>query len=604
MNLGRVFRFALVFAAVAGVWLLATGTASAAPSPPFVQCPPVGFDTSCRILIYINDSGAQILTDASQGPYEGDEDSLIGVFNDTTSTSISSIPVTSSSAVFGFDGDGICVTPNPTSGKPGLNCSANTTDTTGYGGPRSYFTNINGAKTAGTVNFTTPLAPGQSTFFSLELDITGASINIISATGVPISAVEGSAFNGQVATLHATDTSAPASQFTASIAWGDGSPASAGSVAGGGGTFTVSGSHTYTEEGTYTATVTITDTSNGNTTTVQDPVTVADAALTAGALTTSTAGVEGVTPTTAAFTFTDANSFATGADFSATCDWGDGTTSSGSVSGGPGSGPYTADCGSHQYTEEGTYAVTVAVTDDGGSSTSASGAASVADALLTSACAALPNSLQSFSGNTATFNDANPSGTLADFTATITWGDGSSSTGTVSGGPGTATYTVSGSHAYLTTGVFTITTAVADDGGSKTTATCSVVVFAFAPGGGAFVIGDGNRGVDTAVTFWGAQWWTRNSLSGGSAPAAFKGFAQNPPVPACGTPWSTAPGNSTPPPAGSLPAYMAVIVASSITQSGSTISGDTMHIVIVKTNAGYAPNPGHAGTGTVVAQLC
>jgi hypothetical protein len=47
-----------------------------------------------------------------------------------------------------------------------------------------------------------------------------------------------------------------------------------------------------------------------------------------------------------------------------------------------------------------------------------------------------------------------------------------------------------------------------------------------------------------------------------------------------------------------------VIVASSISQSGSTISGNTVHMVIVQTNPGYAPNPGHAGTGTVVAQIC
>ena len=75
-------------------------------------------------------------------------------------------------------------------------------------------------------------------------------------------------------------------------------------------------------------------------------------------------------------------------------------------------------------------------------------------------------------------------------------------------------------------------------------------------------------------------------------------------MPSCGTGWSTDPGNSAPPPAGPLPAYMAVIVASKITKSGSQISGDTAHIVIVKTNPGYDANPGHAGTGTVVATIC
>jgi hypothetical protein len=49
---------------------------------------------------------------------------------------------------------------------------------------------------------------------------------------------------------------------------------------------------------------------------------------------------------------------------------------------------------------------------------------------------------------------------------------------------------------------------------------------------------------------------------------------------------------------------MAVVVPSTVTQSGSTISGNSVHIEIVKTNPGYAPDPGHPGTGTIVAQLC
>ena len=122
--------------------------------------------------------------------------------------------------------------------------------------------------------------------------------------------------------------------------------------------------------------------------------------------------------------------------------------------------------------------------------------------------------------------------------------------------------------------------------------------------GGNFVIGDKNAAVGTAVTFWGAQWWKLNSLSGGPAPAAFKGFENEPAAATCGTNWSTDPGNSPPPPPGPLPPYMAVLVSSSISQSGSTISGDTVHVVIVKTNPGYAPDPGHAGTGTVFAQIC
>jgi hypothetical protein len=110
--------------------------------------------------------------------------------------------------------------------------------------------------------------------------------------------------------------------------------------------------------------------------------------------------------------------------------------------------------------------------------------------------------------------------------------------------------------------------------------------------------------VGTAVTFWGAQWSKLNALSGGASPAAFKGFENAPATVTCGTSWSASPGNSLPPPAGPLPAYLAVIVASSIGKSGSTISGNTPHMVVVKTSPGYAPDPAHAGAGTVVAQIC
>jgi hypothetical protein len=612
MNVARFFRFVLVFAAAASVSLFISGTAAAAaPSPPFAQCPPIGADTSCAILIYIDDTGAQILTDPSQGPYDNIEDTLIGVLNDTTGTTISSIPLTGTSAVFGFDGDGICSPNNSTSpfspGPPDANsgvgpCTDNALDTSngGYGGANSYFTNINGAQTAGTVNFITPLAPGESTYFSLEGSINGAQLSIITATTVPISAVEGNPFTGTVAMLHATDTSAPASQFTASITWSDDGSTTPGTVTGGSGSFTVSGTHTFVDEGSYTATVTITDTSNGNTTTVTSPATVADAVLTAGALTLTT-GVEGVTPTAATFTFTDANPLGTTADFTATIDWGDSSLpTAGTVSGGAGSFTVT---GSHQYAEEGNYAVTVTVLDDGGSTTGASGSATVNDAPLSSTCAIAANSPQAFSGATLTFTDANPGGTLSDFTATIDWGDSNVTSGTVSG-PSAGVFTVSGSHTYTSTGFFNVTTTVNDVGGSTTSQTCQTLIFAFAPGGGAFVIGDQNSAVGTSVTFWGAQWSKLNSLSGGAAPAAFKGFAPDPAVPACGVNWSSDPGNSSTPPAGPLPDFMAVIVSSSITQSGSAISGDTAHIVIVQTNGGYAPSPGHAGTGTVVAVVC
>ncbi|MGE5323736.1 MAG: hypothetical protein ACM3SW_12785 [Actinomycetota bacterium] len=152
-------------------------------------------------------------------------------------------------------------------------------------------------------------------------------------------------------------------------------------------------------------------------------------------------------------------------------------------------------------------------------------------------------------------------------------------------GPGTVSADFAGDQFYL-----------------PSSATAQTLIFAFLARG-SFVVG--NQSDTGAVTFWDAQWWKVNSLSGGPAPASFKGFADtlSTTPPACGGTWSTGPGNSSAPPA-SVPSFMAVIASSSIVQSGSNISGDTAAIVIVQTAPGYAPNPGHAGTGTVVAVLC
>jgi hypothetical protein len=49
---------------------------------------------------------------------------------------------------------------------------------------------------------------------------------------------------------------------------------------------------------------------------------------------------------------------------------------------------------------------------------------------------------------------------------------------------------------------------------------------------------------------------------------------------------------------------MAVIVASSIQQNGTVLSGNIKQIVIVRTNSGYGPSPGYPGTGKVVAVIC
>jgi hypothetical protein len=49
---------------------------------------------------------------------------------------------------------------------------------------------------------------------------------------------------------------------------------------------------------------------------------------------------------------------------------------------------------------------------------------------------------------------------------------------------------------------------------------------------------------------------------------------------------------------------MGVLVTSKVTKSGVAIDGNVTHIVVVKVNPGYAPNPSSAGTGKIVAVYC
>lgn len=131
----------------------------------------------------------------------------------------------------------------------------------------------------------------------------------------------------------------------------------------------------------------------------------------------------------------------------------------------------------------------------------------------------------------------------------------------------------------------------------------ATIIFAFLTSG-SMVIGNGNATPGTVVNFFGPEWATNNQLSGGAAPDAFKGFAsKTSEPPACAIGWTTQPGASSDPP-DSVPSYMGTVVSSSITQDGDVISGNTVEIVVVKTDDGYDGKVGHGGTGTVVAVFC
>jgi hypothetical protein len=167
----RQRRVRLVAAAATAALLIQlamTATAGAAPTAPFNQCPPVGADTSCGTLIVINPDGSlTAFNDATQGPFDEIEDTLIGVVNEseTTVTSLTlSGTGTHGIGIFEFDGDGICsgvYSPAPPACPYGP---------TTYEGPATSFSITDG--THGVVEFLEGLAPGASTYFSLEDAVT------------------------------------------------------------------------------------------------------------------------------------------------------------------------------------------------------------------------------------------------------------------------------------------------------------------------------------------------------------------------------------------------------------------------------------------------
>ncbi len=172
---------------------LASGSPQGPPAgpttPPFTQCPAIGLDTSCQFLIDVTNTNPKvpprILRDGSQAYYDGSDDVTVAVQNETTAP-LSSIHIGvagSGDGVFGFDGDGECsesISPQPEGCPFGAPIEEPFGDGSGYSGPDTAFViestegafNIND----GTVDFPTPLQPGQYTYFTLEAPPYGTSL--------------------------------------------------------------------------------------------------------------------------------------------------------------------------------------------------------------------------------------------------------------------------------------------------------------------------------------------------------------------------------------------------------------------------------------------
>jgi hypothetical protein len=168
----------LVAGAILSVGAVAGGSANSAP------CPNINGVTTCNVVITAGPGGSFVTTVPNANPYDGSDDNLVGIVNNSgsTITSLSFIGSGNGGGLFNFDGDGLQFYNSAAGGSP---------DTTGYGGKVStgqndYFTNIHTTTVfddSGTVVFGAGGIPdGGSAYFSLE---SAPSINITPVTPTP-----------------------------------------------------------------------------------------------------------------------------------------------------------------------------------------------------------------------------------------------------------------------------------------------------------------------------------------------------------------------------------------------------------------------------------
>ena len=406
---------------------------------------------------------------------------------------------------------------------------------------------------------------------------------ITAITGLPFTAKVGATFTGQVATLTESDTTVTAAQLSAVIDWGDGIT-STGVVTGPGtgGQFVVTGSHPYATtgtgtgggnadgitQGTFPVNISVTGpagvTGNVSTTATVD----SDFPITAAG--TSIVGVQGVAINATVAAFTDPDTTATAGQFSAVINWGDGFTTTGTVTG-PGTGGQFSVKGSHIYSSaDNAEAVVVTITHSGDATATASTTVNLVQGAIipqagtatgqvvvpvspiifeTTGAALTTVEGQPFSGTITAFLPINQFTSASQWTATLAYPDGSIGSATVQIDPAAANLYIvvpNSPHVFLGVGTQQIGVTVNDataPGSAYSTAvpisvTAAPLIAQAAPVGGIHrgqtfsgivaTFSDGNpfasAGSFTAIISWGDGHQTQVGPNG-ILPQAGGGFA-------------------------------------------------------------------------------
>ncbi len=268
--------------------------------------------------------------------------------------------------------------------------------------------------------------------------------------GLQVNVKEGISFTGTVARF----TNQSATGKSAVIDWGDGTT-STGTVAASGANVTVSGSHTYAKQGYFPTRITLSDT-NGPLGQATGEAVVADTKFTLAPV--GVTAFAGVPFTGTVATLTDLPSGDVASDFDVKINWGDGTTSAGTLQ--TTAARTFAVRGTHTWATTGNKSVVVTVTEHG----SASGQGHTIQI----------TSNTNFSGTVAQLQLPIPGSAPSDYVATINWGDNTTSTGTLTL-QSDGSVILSGSHTYAAGNKSYITHFTLTGGPSASTTTTAVV---------------------------------------------------------------------------------------------------------------------------------
>jgi sugar lactone lactonase YvrE len=305
----------------------------------------------------------------------------------------------------------------------------------------------------------------EGTNFNIgDVDLTSFS-DPIAATSPDITATAGQPFSGPVVVFASSDTG----NFNYTITYGDGNSQSSTIASNSSGIYTIDGTNTYANVGTYNTNVTITsdsgDTASVNGTADVTAVTTTVPFTSSGINLTAQRG-QAIAPNVSGVPNVVVAQFSGPADtYTATIHWGDSSSTVGQiVSFAPNQYYVEIPTGqSKSYATEGTFNISVVITDQTSAATSTATSTATISAVpvVASQNLVLQPLIAGIVLNTVANFTADTSSTASWFRATINWGDGTTSVGLVvrtSAGH----YTVIGLHLYAKKGTYTVDTSILD----------------------------------------------------------------------------------------------------------------------------------------------